>query len=399
MQSALDALYRESHATLVAAVAAKVSDVSLAEDAVQAAFAAAAEQWSRPPPHARAWLLRVAYNKAVDRLRAAKRDVDDSALEKLEATPMPEHDADIADERLRLVFTCCHPSLSSEAQVALTLRAVAGIDTADVARLFFTEPAAMAQRLVRAQRKIREARIPWSVPSPEALEERLAAVLAVVYLVFTQGYSSGPDAELCDEAIRLGRLLVELMPQEGEVHALLALMLLHDSRRATRLKAGELVPLDEQDRSQWNATALRQGLTLIDRALELGARGVYAVQASIAAVHARAPRAELTDWHQIVALYDALEAMQPTSVVMLNRAAALGMARGAQVGLDALDGSRRLLEDNHLFHAARADFLRRLGRTGEAVVAYRAALARATVEAERRFLERRLERARAGERH
>jgi RNA polymerase sigma-70 factor (ECF subfamily) len=387
----LDALYRDAHAQLVASIGARLSDVSLAEDVVQEAFATAAEQWSAPPPHARAWLFRVAWNKALDRLRAARRlqEIDDEALEQLETQAMPQHDDDIADERLRLIFTCCHPSLNAEAQVALTLRSVAGLQTPDVARLFFAEPAAMAQRLVRAQRKIRDARIPWVVPGPEAYGERFAAVLAVVYLVFTQGYAS-PRAELCDEAIRLGRVLVELLSSEGEAHALLALMLLHDSRRAARSRDGALIPLEEQDRAQWNNEALRDGLAALDRALELGARGPYAVQASIAAVHARALKPEDTDWNEILALYDVLEHLQPTPVVSLNRAVALAMAKDPQAGLDALDGMKRLLEDNHLFHAARADLLRRLGRKGEAATAYRAAIARVTQDTERRFLERRL---------
>jgi RNA polymerase sigma-70 factor (ECF subfamily) len=387
----LDTLYRDAHARLVASLGARLNDVSLAEDVVQEAFATAAEQWSAPPPHARAWLFRVAWNKALDRLRAARRTqaIDDEALEQLEAQAMPQADDDIADERLRLIFTCCHPSLAPEAQVALTLRSVAGLDTPEVARLFFTEPAAMAQRLVRAQRKIRDARIPWVVPGPEAYGERLAAVLAVVYLVFTQGYAS-PRAELCDEAIRLGRVLAELLPAEGEAHALLALMLLHDARRIARVRDGALVPLEEQDRAQWNGEALREGLATLDRALERGARGPYAVQASIAAVHVRALKAEDTDWQEILALYDVLEHLQPTPVVALNRAVALAMAKGPRAGLDALDAMHRLLEDNHLFHAARADLLRRLGRTAQAAAAYRAALARVTNEAERRFLERRL---------
>jgi RNA polymerase sigma-70 factor, ECF subfamily len=292
------------------------------------------------------------------------------------------------------VFTCFRPSLAPEAQVALTLRSVAGLPTVDVARLFLTEPAAMAQRLVRAQRKIRDARIPWVVPGPEAFAERLAAVLAVVYLVFTQGYASA-DGALCDEGVRLARLLVELLPKEGEAWALLALVLLTDSRRPARTRDGELVPLEEQDRGAWNTAALREGLEAVDRALELGARGPYVIQASIAGVHARAPRAQDTDWNEILALYDVLETVQPTSVVMLNRAAALAMAKGPEAGLEQLDGMRRLLDESHLFHAARADLLRRLGRHGEAAAAYREALARVTSQPERRYLERRLNEARS----
>jgi RNA polymerase sigma-70 factor (ECF subfamily) len=387
---ALAALYREAHGRLVAAVGARAGDVTLAEDAVQEAFAAAAEEWAAPPAHARAWLFRVAWNKAVDRLRAARRVESGAdaavALEQLEAEAMPVEDDDIPDERLRLVFTCCHPSLAPEAQVALTLRSVAGLSTDDVARLFFAEPAAMAQRLVRAQRKIRDARIPWAVPGPELWSERLAAVLAVVYLVFTSGYAA-QQGELCDEAVRLGRLLIELLPDEPEVKALLALMLLHDARREARLRDGVLVPLEEQDRARWSAEFLREGLAMLDAALDRGARGPYAVQASIAAVHART---QPPDWEEILALYDVLYEKQPTPVVALNRAAARAMAKGPQAGLDELDGMRRLLEDQHLFHAARADLLRRLGRKAEAATAYRAALTRVTSDAERRFLEDRL---------
>jgi RNA polymerase sigma-70 factor (ECF subfamily) len=304
-------------------------------------------------------------------------------------------DPDIGDERLRLIFTCCHPALAPEAQVALTLRAVAGLTTEEIARLFFAEPPTMAQRLVRTQRKIRDARIPYVVPGPEAFAGRLAAVLAVVYLVFTEGYAtSRGDApireELCDEAMRLGRLIADLMPGEPEALALLALMLLHDARRNGRIADGELVPLDEQDRTRWNRNQIAEGLTILDRALHAGAGGPYALQAAIAGLHARAACASDTDWGQILALYDMLLAVQPTAVVELNRAIALAMAKGPQDGLRTLDALRFRLADNHLFHAARADLLRRLDRHAEAAGAYRTALRLVIQPAERRFLERRL---------
>jgi RNA polymerase sigma-70 factor (ECF subfamily) len=396
--NALGTLYREEHARVLSCVLARVGDFPLAEDAVQDAFAAAAEQWgASPPPNPRAWLIRVASNKALDRLRRRTKfqEVEADALARMEVQPMPELDAEIADERLRLIFTCCHPALSPDAQVALTLRTVAGLTTEEIARLFFTEPKAMAQRLVRTQRKIRDARIPYVVPRPETLTERLAAALAVVYLVFTEGYAatSGDSpvrTELCDEAIRLGRLIGGLLPEEPEASALLALMLLHDARRAARFADGELVLLEQQDRARWDRARIAEALTILDAALRAGANGPYALQAAIAGLHARALHAADTDWRQILALYDMLLIVQPTAVVELNRAVAVAMAIGAEAGLKSLDALRFKLDDNHLFHAARADLLLRLGREGEAARAYRAALRHVVHAAERRFLERRL---------
>jgi RNA polymerase sigma-70 factor (ECF subfamily) len=392
-------LYRREHARVLAAVVARVADFTLAEESVQDAFTAAAEQWgATPPPNPRAWLARVAFNRAVDRIRRRTKfpEVDAETLNAMESEPVPRLDEEIPDERLRLIFTCCHPAISPEAQVALTLRTVAGLSTEEVARLFLVDSPTMAQRLVRTQRKIRDARIPYAVPGPELLPERLAAVLAVAYLVFTEGYAATRgDAlirpELCDEAIRLGRVLLGLMPRASEVEALLALMLFHDSRRDARVCDGEVVRLEDQDRARWNVSQIHEALDLLDEALAAGAQGPYALQAAIAALHARALRPQDTDWGQIVGIYDLLLRLQPTPIVELNRAIAVSMAQGPSAALAILDGLRFKLDDNHLFHAARADVLVRLGRHEEAGRAFRAALKWVTQPAERRFLERRLE--------
>jgi RNA polymerase sigma-70 factor, ECF subfamily len=383
--SALAALYRAEHGRVLAALLARVRDFPAAEEAVHDAFVAAAEQWRDRsiPPNPRAWLVRVATNKLIDRQRRRAKFPE---VEMDETVPAPEDDRDVGDDRLRLIFTCCHPALAPEAQVALTLRTVAGLTTDEIAALFLAEPAAMAQRLVRTQKKIRDARIPYSVPAPDKLAERLTAVLAVVYLVFTEGYANLRD-ELCDEAIRLGRLVCELLPVEPEARALLALIQLQHARRAARVVDGELVLLADQDRTRWDASHLADGLAALDAALAAGAHGPYALQAAIAGLHAQPPP---TDWSQIVELYDLLLAAQPSPLVELNRAIALALARGPELGLAALDRLRFALPEDHLYHAARADLLARLGRRDAAARAYRAALARATQPAERRFLERRL---------
>jgi RNA polymerase sigma-70 factor (ECF subfamily) len=384
----LAALYRSEHARVLASVLARITDFPLAEESVQDAFAAAAEQWhDAPPPNPRAWLIRVASNKAIDRVRRRAR------FPELEAPDhaMPDADADLHDDRLRLIFTCCHPALAPDAQVALTLRTVAGLATDAIARLFCVEPDAIAQRLVRVQRKIRDAKIPYAVPDRDKLPARLAAALAVIYLVFTEGYApTTGDApirpELCDEAIRLARLVVELMPGEPEAAALLALMLFHDARRDARFVDGELVRLEDQDRTRWRRD--HDGFALLDAALAAGAHGRYALEASIAALHASDGA---TDWPQIVAIYDLLVALEPTRVVELNRAIAVAMADGPTAGLAALDRLKFALADDHLYHAARADLLARLDRSADAARAYRAALRLALRPAERRFLERRLQ--------
>jgi RNA polymerase sigma-70 factor (ECF subfamily) len=388
----LAALYRDEHARVLASVLARVSDWALAEEAVQDAFVAAAEQWrDATPVNPRAWLIRVASNKAIDRMRRRSRFPEVELVE-LEADARVH---DIRDERLRLICTCCHPAIAPEARVALTLRAVAGLATDEIARLFVTEPAAMAQRLVRTQRKIRDARIPYAVPDRDKLGERIAAVLAVIYLVFTEGHApTAGDApvrgELCDEAIRLGRLVVELVPDEPEARSLLALMLFHDARRASRVVDGELVLLDEQDRARWDAAKIGEAHALLDGALAARAHGPYALQASIAALHARAASPADTDWPQIVEIYELLAIEQPTAIVELNRAVAVAMARGPEAGLAALDRLRFALDGDHLFHAARGDLYLRLDRRDDAARAFRAAIARAGHPAEKRLLERRL---------
>jgi RNA polymerase sigma-70 factor (ECF subfamily) len=397
------AFYRAESRRVLATLIRLLRDFDLAEEALHDAFRAALEQWPREglPANPRAWLVSAGRFKAIDGIRRRARfaALDDLA-EDADALAVadPEWDPDsVADDRLRLIFTCCHPALAPDAQIALTLREVCGLTTEEIARAFLTAAPTLAQRIVRAKAKIRDARIPYQVPSPAELPERLDSVLRVIYLVFNEGYSASSGEtltrhELSAEAIRLARLLAELLP-EPEVMGLLALMLLHESRRAARSSPeGELILLDQQDRSLWNREQIAEGLALADRALTSGRAGPYSVQAAISAVHAHAASAEQTDWARIVALYDALLAIEPSPVVELNRAVAVAMHRSPAAALALVEGilDRGELSDYHLAHAARADLCRRLGRTEDARASYRMALGLARQAPERRFLERRL---------
>jgi RNA polymerase sigma-70 factor (ECF subfamily) len=400
----VDRVYRSDSRRVFATLIRLLGDFDLAEDALHEAFAAAVERWPRDgtPANPRAWLVSTGRFKAIDRIRQRTRfDASLGELaDRLEAAAgdVPGQDReDVEDDRLRLIFTCCHPALRPEAQVALTLREVCGLTTEEIARAFLTAPATVAQRIVRAKAKIRDARIPYQVPSLPELPDRLDIVLHVIYLVFNEGYSASSGAsltraDLSAEAIRLGRLLVELLP-EPEAMGLLALMLLHESRRAARTSAsGDLILLDEQDRSLWNRDHIAAGLALVQRALASRRIGPYTLQAAISAVHAEARTAAATDWSQIVGLYEVLARTNPSPVVELNRAAAVAMRDGPAAGLALIDAilARGDLDDYHLAHAARADLCRRLGRAREARAAYERALALTRQEPERRFLERRL---------
>jgi len=403
--AAVDAVYRSDWGRIIASLIRLVRDFDVAEEAAQEAFAAAVDQWrvSGVPEFPRAWLIQTARHKAIDRIRRQTRfteklDAFTAAGASLTVEPHDFDPTDIPDDRLRLIFTCCHPALALEAQVALTLRTLGGLETDEIARAFLVPTATMAQRLVRAKGKIRDAGIPYAVPDTNDMPARLEAVLTAIYLIFTEGYApTRGDAlvrtDLCLEAIRLGRLVRALMtPPPAEATALLALMLLHDSRRDARLDAaGDLVLLEEQDRRRWNHAQIAEALPLVDEALR-GGPGPFAVQAAIAALHCRAARPEDTDWRQIVRLYDLLERLRPSPVVSLNRAAAVAMVEGPRPALALIDelAATGDLDRYHLLHAARADLLRRLGSADEAAKSYATAIALVTNDAERRFLERRL---------
>jgi RNA polymerase sigma-70 factor (ECF subfamily) len=386
----------------VAVLVRSLRDISLAEEAVQDAFTTAMERWPREgmPPAPAGWIITTARNRAIDRLRReASRDQRQAAALQLMQTDDPEEHA-VHDDHLRLVFTCCHPALASEARVALTLRLLGGLTTADIARAFLVSESTMAQRLSRAKAKIRDAGIPWRIPEAHELSERLAAVLAVVYLVFNEGYSATTGeqllrSELCDQALRLGRVLLELMPQEPEVTGLLALMLLIDARRAARTDSGgDFVKLSDQDRSRWNREQIAEGQSLLRgclarHRLEGKGAGPYQLQAAINAVHSDAVDAAHTDWRQVLALYDQWMALAPSAVVALNRAVAIAEVAGAAQALRLVE--ELPLTGYHLFHAVRADLLLRTGRRPEAAAAWRAALELCGNQRERRFLQRQLD--------
>jgi len=401
----LGSLYRAESARILATLIRLLGDFDLAEEAMHEAFAAALSVWpaSGVPGKPRPWLISTARFKAIDALRRRARS--DSSQEELarhletqgSSAGTPSEDDTFEDDRLRLIFTCCHPSLAPDARVALTLREVCGLTTEEIAKAFLTTPRTLAQRIVRAKAKIREIPIPYEVPTPQELPERLGAVLHVVYLVFNEGYSaaSGAEvtrAELTGEAIRLGRLLAELQP-EPEVLGLLGLMLLHESRRAARTSAtGELILLENQDRALWNREQIAEGVALVEKAVISQRFGPYTLQAAIAAVHAEAESIALTDWRKIVALYDRLARIQPSPVVQLNRAVAVAMCDGPEAGLTLIDAllERGELADYYLAHSARADMYRRLGRTSEARSSYEKALALTQQEPERQFLQERI---------
>jgi RNA polymerase sigma-70 factor (ECF subfamily) len=400
----VDDVYRTESRQVLATLIRLLGDFDAAEEALHDAFAAAVEQWSRDgvPANPRAWLVSTGRFKAIDGIRRRTRfDASLTELAKQLETSTSDaeewDDESVEDDRLRLIFTCCHPALPPEAQVAMTLREVCGLTTDEIARAFLTKPATVAQRIVRAKAKIHDARIPYEVPSEDELPDRLDAVLRVVYLVFNEGYSASAGGSLTrqdfsGEAIRLGRLLTQLLP-EPETIGLLALMLLHNSRRAARTSPkGDLILLEDQDRSLWNQDQIAEGVSLVERALSSSPVGPYTIQAAIGAVHAQAPGAAATDWAQIVALYDLLMRAEPSPVVELNRAVAVAMRDGPSAGLALVDAilARGDLQNYHLAHSARADLCRRLGRTADACMSYERALSLTQQGPERRFLERRL---------
>jgi len=404
MRETLDEIYQSESRRVLATLIRLLGDFDLAEDALQDAFRAAMEQWPRDgvPANPRTWLVSVGRFKAIDALRRHARfeapllDLDQQP-DKSAGNPIGQIGEDIEDDRLRLIFTCCHPALTQEARVALTLREVCGLTTEAIAQAYLTNPATLAQRLVRAKKKIRDERIPYEVPSKVELSDRLASVLQVIYLVFNEGYSASAGdtltrPDLSGEAIRLGQLLTELLP-EPEAIGLRALMVLHESRRAARVSPqGDLILLEDQDRSLWNRRLITEGMALVRGAMFSGRFGQYTLQAAIAATHAVAASVAATDWAQIVGLYDLLAQVTPSPIVLLNRAVAVGMRDGPAAGLDLVDAilANGDLDDYHLAHSARAELCRRLGRMPEARASYERALALALQAPERRFLERRL---------
>jgi RNA polymerase sigma-70 factor (ECF subfamily) len=411
VRSAAESVFRRESGRIIATLIRISGSFDRAEEAMQEAFASALSSWPLKgiPENPAAWVTTTAHRKLIDAARRerTRRDKQDSLEYETgtAAAPDPEPepaDMHFPDDRLRLIFTCCHPALNAEAQVALTLRTLGGLSTPEIAKAFLLPEATLAQRLVRAKRKIQEAKIPYETPPPERLTERLAAVQAVVYLIFNEGYAAAFGAELvrgelCGEAIRLGRVLCELLPQNTETMSLLALMLLQHSRHDARVRQGELVTLEEQDRSLWDREAMAEGLLLVERALRLGPVGPYGVQAAIAALHAQAKTPEETDWRQIAALYGKLLELNPSPVIALNRAAAVAMSGAMEEGLAQIEhlGSTGALDRYYLFHAARADLLRRLNRPGEAAEAYRRAAELAVNRIEVEFLEKRLQQMRA----
>jgi len=399
IESQIEKTFREEHGRVLAALISLLGDFELAEDALQDALINALERWETDgvPRNPGAWLVTVAKRRAIDRIRHSKFEEHNPTILESLTQEEPEMDDSFPDDRLKLMFTCCHPALAMEAQVSLTLHTLGGLSTPEVARAFLVSEPTMAQRLARARKKIRAAGIPYRVPPADLLPERLDALLAVLYLIFNEGYvaTSGDSLtrqDLCREAIRLCRVLVNLLPQSAEARGLLALMLLHDSRGKARLSpTGELVLLEEQDRTLWDSSKIQEGISILDEAIALRDPGPYQVQAAISALHAEAPTAAATDWNQIVALYNTLAVMTPSMVVEVNRAVAIGMARGLPEGLQMLLRLEDQAEDFYPYHAARADLLRRMNQREAAADAYKRALDLCSNKTERAYLQRRLD--------